>query len=140
MIKLMFCRVNLYCPAGSDLPTVVPPGYYSDDTESTLTRTNISICPVGHYCINGEKHVCPAGRYNDETGSSDPLCKGLCDPGYYCLEGSPSARQFECGNYSLFCPRGSTKPQTVQIGFYCDLSGDSQQADRFWSTNLKVYF
>ena len=52
--------------------------------------------------------------------------------GYYCLEGSSTARQYECGNATVYCPRGSFEPRSVHNGFYCDLTGDSKGADRYW--------
>mmetsp|Transcript_3555 Transcript_3555/g.5536 ORF Transcript_3555/g.5536 Transcript_3555/m.5536 type:complete len:1103 (+) Transcript_3555:128-3436(+) len=125
-------RSDLYCPVGSVQPTFVPKGYYSTGSDSELTRFGITICPPGMYCQQGKTFSCPRGRYSDDEGTTDPLCKGECDPGYYCLEGSSTARQYECGNATVYCPRGSFEPRSVHNGFYCDLTGDSKGADRYW--------
>lgn len=39
------------------------------------------ICPLGHYCRNGEKYGCPDGSYQDDLGKT--FCKP-CPIGYYC--------------------------------------------------------
>lgn len=124
---------NLYCPEGSVNPLIVPPGYYSTGSNSSYTRYSITICPKGQYCQEGIPHDCSPGRYTDVEGTIDSLCKDVCEPGYYCTGGSSSARQFECGSPTLYCPRGSFEPKPVHNGFYCGLTGISQGADSFWN-------
>ena len=41
-----------------------------------------------------------------------------CDEGYYCLEGSTSSRQIQCGGSQFYCPKGSALPTLVDIGYY----------------------
>lgn len=86
------CPAGSYCPAGKSEPIQCPtdapysragaksadecfscsPGTYRDETVTECTT-----CPVGHYCENGQKKECPAGRYNDQTGqSSCQKCPG----------------------------------------------------------------
>mmetsp|Transcript_6735 Transcript_6735/g.11070 ORF Transcript_6735/g.11070 Transcript_6735/m.11070 type:complete len:1107 (+) Transcript_6735:128-3448(+) len=128
----------LYCPLGSSKSLFVPDGHYTIGSDSELTRFDFTICETGHYCVDGKKFECPLGTYTDEEGTTDPQCKDLCDPGYYCLTGSPSPRHYACGNASVYCPRGSSVPKSVHNGFYCEITGGSQGADRFWSSELKT--
>lgn len=133
-------RSNLYCPEGSAQPLFVPTGHYSTGTISALTRNSTLPCPPGYYCQGGETFPCPKGRYASSYGTVSSECEGECDPGYYCLEGSNSSKQFKCGNSSVYCPRGSYEPKAVHNGFYCDVTGDSAAADRYWDSNLEVSF
>jgi hypothetical protein len=129
---------NLYCPEGSSQPLFVPTGHYSLGSESSLTRTSTLPCPPGSYCQEGIASPCPRGRYASRHGTISSSCEGDCSPGYYCLEGSNSSKQHPCGNYSVYCPRGSSEPLSVHNGFYCDLTGDTAEADRLWDPDLKV--
>ena len=102
------------------------------------TRVSVAICPLGHYCIDARIYSCPKGRYGDSLGIVDSDCSGPCDPGYYCPSvGSFNPKQYKCGNASVYCPRGSYEPQPVHEGFYCDFSGDSQGADKLYSSGNK---
>lgn len=35
-----------------------------------------------------------------------------------CAPGSPSGAQFECGGANSYCPKGSTAPITVSVGYH----------------------
>jgi hypothetical protein len=66
-------------------------------------RVNESVCPVGHYCVNGVRLPCPAGRYGDSPGLSSASCSGVCVAGYYCPVASNSSKQVQCGGAHLYC-------------------------------------
>ncbi len=51
---------HVYCAFGSSSPTLVPPGYKSLGG-GTFTRSSITSCYVGHYCINGVEFTCFKG-------------------------------------------------------------------------------
>ena len=54
-------------------------GYYCTDTGNTLATRKI--CPAGYYCPVGSSSAtpCPAGSYNDQTGSWTPdVCAREC--------------------------------------------------------------
>lgn len=80
--------------------------YYT--TPTTGLRTGFTLCEAGFYCFGGLRQQCGAGTggvWGAEEGANVPTCSGQCDAGYYCLPGSPSATQFECGAPNLFCVR-----------------------------------
>lgn len=129
---------EVYCPVGSYAAQVVPDGYYSTNGTST-TRSAISPCPKGTWCSGGVKRLCAAGRYS-AFGSSTVECDGLCEAGFYCLEGSSDPKQHSCppGRYGklgmtsaacagaclrgYYCPSNSTLPWQNECGgefFYC---------------------
>ncbi len=93
----------LYCPTGmntgSSVPTIVSPGYYTVGGEHLTNKTRFSqrICPVGHYCTDGRRIRCPAGRYGGSEGLPNISCTDECDPGYFCPQGSWNKDQVECG-------------------------------------------
>ena len=108
-------------------------GYYTipEDTISkpngwAKERRGQQICPLGSYCAQGVKTLCPSGRWGGTTGLYQPKCSGICRQGYYCPAGSVNAYQIPCpqGTYGnkpglgniqdcLACPNGAT----------CDLDG-----------------
>ena len=84
-------NVGVYCPTGSGLPTVAPPGYYTVNGETVIgqisaivsgeaTRSHVLICPKGHYCFGGVKIPCPKGKYGATEGLSVSNCSGDVDP------------------------------------------------------------
>ncbi len=113
-------------------------------------------CEPGYYCQEGLKYPCPEGRYTDVAGTTDAQCLDTCGPGagiemscklvlyhafsgYYCTGGSSTPYQHECGSPAVYCPRGSSYPHKVHNGFYCDITGADQGAQRYWNgVNLKV--
>jgi len=68
------------------------------------------------------KYSCPEGTYGDKIGASDVSDCKPCTPGYYCPShpGPPSTldTQVPCGEVHLYCPKGSSKPLSVDLGFY----------------------
>ena len=108
---------SLFCPAGSKTRTQVSIGFISING-SPETRSSQAMAPAGMYALNGELHLCPAGRFGSQEGTSTSLCEGLCEIGYYCHEGSDNPRQFVCGADNVYCPEGSVKPLLVDEGFY----------------------
>ena len=85
-----------------------------------LHHTSQALCEPGYWCEEntGTRKNCPRGRYGASAGLSSSHCDGPCSEGYFCLEGSTSVRQFECGSVDKFCPLGSFAPQTVHDGYY----------------------
>ncbi len=77
------------------------------------------------------------------------ITSSLCSPGYYCPIGSIHSHQYECGgpgkfsivillehftlhrwfNQDKYCPRGSSIPQTVSIGYYSVFDEDISNAN-----------
>jgi hypothetical protein len=84
---------HVYCPLGSSLPTLVSVGYFTTGGTNESTRYNQTICPVGHYCDQGQVIECPPGRYGAVQGMSSSDCSGPCAAGYYCPSASVSATQ-----------------------------------------------
>lgn len=136
-----------YCPPGSTMRQPVQPRYYTvssahartdtsqgivdAQTAPSLLRSQQALCPVGHYCLGGVKHPCPAGRYGNKHGEVDPQCMGDCHIGYYCPPGSVSARQRRCGDATVYCPTGSTRPTAVDEGYYTVAGGYSDDDKRY---------
>ena len=83
-----------YCPTGmttgSGVPKIVKPGYYTVGGEHLTNKTRFAqrICPVGHYCTDGRRIRCPAGRYGGSEGLPNISCTNQCDAGYFCPQGS----------------------------------------------------
>lgn len=81
------------------------------------------LCEPGHWCRDGIKVQCQAGRYGWSYGLSTPECSGECSPGFYCpsypYPGSVKAEQVECGGSDLYCPPGTgNNPLIVSSGYY----------------------
>ena len=85
---------------------------------SQLTKTNELPCELGHFCQRGIQYKCPRGSFGDMQRETNPQCRGLCEPGFFCEEGSPSPTQYACGGSDVYCPRGSFAPQYVREGYY----------------------
>ena len=117
-------------------------GYYCISNSSTSAPTDSitgNVCPRGGYCPTGSKAsvACPAGTFNNQTGSRDtsscfpctpgfycidtnaPQPTGPCSAGYYCLSGSMSPYQYSSypGTYSL---EGFSSPTPCSPGTYND--------------------
>lgn len=116
---------DVYCPyEGMINPLKIPRGYYGYGGNNITTKTNISICPLGHYCINGEKYVCESGLYNAN-------CSGICPSGYYCLEGC--IIPIKCNDVNKYCPTGSKNPIDVPVGYYSKNVNNMK-----WECNIKL--
>lgn len=118
----ILCGAGQYCPAGSGIPRQASSGYYVDGGVSATTNITEVVCPVGTYCVNGVKTLCPAGVFGNNQGATDPACSGTCAIGYYCPPGSTRADQEPCGSPLVYCPAGSGSPTLVTDG-YCTIGG-----------------
>ena len=117
--SMIDCGIGFYCPAGSSNPISIPYGYYCDLNSISVNHcSDIFICPLGHYCLNGSLIQCPAGTYGNVYGLSSPLCSGSCLHGYVCPIGSTSTYANDCGNATVYCPTGSIVPILVDDGYY----------------------
>lgn len=126
---------HLICPEGSPEPTVVPAGYYTQEDLDDIHRYQQYICEPGYYCPgDGRRYPCPAGTYTSQQGTIDSQCMGPCERGHYCLAGSNSSTQYECGGAHVYCPRGSPQPRPVHDGFYCAHTGDNADEQALWDT------
>jgi hypothetical protein len=124
-----------FCPIGTIFPIIVPKGYYSNEDGNELLRSSMSICPFGYYCPgDGRRYLCQNGYYGGQLGLYTSTCSGPCDEGYFCIEGSDNAKQYKCGNSTVYCPHGSSYPMVVTEGFYSDFSGDDAGAKRLWDS------
>lgn len=86
-------------------------------------------CNLGQYLdmLSLNCKYCPAGRFGNTTSLIDSRCSGLCDEGFYCLEGSTSPREFICspdGDPSYYCPENSAYPLKAAAGYYTINSPD----------------
>lgn len=108
---------DAYCPAGITSPVQTPAGYYatSGDAAAGLYAA-VQLCEAGHYCRNGVRRACAAGRYGSEDGLFTSWCSGLCPPGRVCAEQSTFAGDV-CGAASLYCPLGSSTRGVVPDGY-----------------------
>lgn len=120
---------NVYCPAGSVIPTPVDLGYYStgalsvamdmQDLNDAKVRYSQMPCEPGYYCAYGIKYMCSRGRYGSSYALYNETCSGYCTEGYRCNEASSSPTQFPCGtDSSVYCPTGSHQAMTVPDGYY----------------------
>ena len=122
-------------PNGAPICLFVTAGWYSHGGTST-TRVGEVICPPGHYCVNGEKKECGAGKYQDASGATS--CKdtqathysfgatlatgtseNVCDAGHYCLNGVRipcSAGTFEGSTGQLSCSGSCTVGMSSPMG------------------------
>lgn len=86
-------------------------------------------CEPGHYCVEGIKYQCPAGRFGYAHALSSPQCSGECAAGYMCPShpGAPSTRATmrECGEAkpetpsTVYCPPGmGASFRVVDLGYY----------------------
>lgn len=121
-----------YCPAGSTHPLPVGLGYYTLPGEADGYVAQV-ICPLGSFCVDGRRALCPAGRYGGKVQETSPLCSGICRAGFYCPEGSIISTQRQCDQTNSFCPSGSQMPSPVSQGFY------SVSSQRNLSQHLVTY-
>mgnify|MGYP003387336271 CR=1 FL=1 len=110
-------------------------GIGTNDMAYAHQRSTQAICDVGHYCVGGVRHSCPAGVYGDTEGLTTAECSGVCPSGYFCPEATYSKFQFRCpaGRYGgvtgltdsscsglceagYYCPEQSTSPTQVACG------------------------
>ena len=84
--------------------------HLENKTTSQTTRTTQLHCPIGSYCVNGVRKVCPAGKYGRTKGLTTSKCSGKCLKGYNCPQESsyPSQtlRLDIAANNMKPCPKG----------------------------------
>ena len=103
-------------------------GYYtgpvtSESANSSVTRDTTHQafqlpCPVGSYCVGGERFVCPGGRFGSTALQSVETCDGPCAAGYFCPANSTSPTAQPCGNDTVYCPIGVAAPVPAPLGEY----------------------
>ena len=103
-----------------------------------------SPCPIGHYCVAGSAIACPPGTLaagssfaRTVEGDCTPcpagafctggggFVSGMCELGYFCVEGSTSAQQEICPNGSFGSQTSLTSFTDCTVcpaGHYCDTS------------------
>lgn len=111
---------DLFCPAGSAMPSEVRPGHFTEEGAPAETRTTEAPCPAGFYCVGGERFPCAAGYYGSRIAANytDETCEGLCERGHYCAAASSTPRAVECGGPTWACPRGASAPTPIPDGYY----------------------
>ena len=121
---------------GSNASQTVLPGTFSVGG-TVSTRQDVDDCPIGSYCINGEKKLCAAGYYGNAVKLSVSTCTGPCDVGFVCSPGSTSpddststcnagyfcpskssSTENECGSADYYCPSGVIAREKVKAGWY----------------------
>lgn len=131
------CPEGYYCQDyGSTYYTICKEGWYCNAGEKTSMPPG-QFCDVGHYCTNGLRNRCAAGKYQDKIGQDS--CSP-CPAGYQCPNnyydgavdgtdpanfylGEQSSSKVICGanhyceegkNYRTACPEGFfTKKNTA---------------------------
>ncbi|XP_039224464.1 multiple epidermal growth factor-like domains protein 6 [Crotalus tigris] len=101
LVEPLACPKGHFCPSRSILPLLCPLGTYSD----TLHGTGPGTCKQ-----------CPAGMYCSKSGLVAP--EGLCQPGYYCFQGSTNASPTGLPFGGLcpaghYCPAGTKDPREM---------------------------
>lgn len=109
-----------HCPEGSERPIPTAEGYYAVSSHAEVGGGygNQLVCPTGSYCIEGMRHLCPAGRYGVHIRGFNASCSGACTAGYYCPEGSIIDKQVRCPDAASYCPTESPAPVLVSPGYY----------------------
>ncbi|KAG7455700.1 SCO-spondin-like isoform X1, partial [Solea senegalensis] len=132
------CSAGFYCPQGTSYMVPCPAGTFSS-VQGAVSIEACQPCLSGHYCA--------------KVGLSSPC--GLCNPGFYCTEGSMTATPR--GNITVsgdltapaplpansvvgqfhgdvcpaghYCPRGSAKPSPCPPGTFLGKSAAESEAD-----------
>ena len=73
-----------------------------DPDKTQSIRSHQRMCTPGYYCVDGVRHLCPAGRYGSSHGESLSECSGISNPGYFAPPGSVSPTEYVCGKYIYF--------------------------------------
>lgn len=105
---------GFYCERGVAQPTPCPPGTFAPGNVGRLTSvSDCTKCTAGSYC---------------ELGEQDAVTNP-CDPGYFCLEGShtakPNASYGGICPPGFHCPQGSSWPEPCDPGSYNNASGQA---------------
>ncbi|XP_028320851.1 uncharacterized protein LOC114474630 [Gouania willdenowi] len=133
------CPKGRYCPEGTSIPLLCPPGTYSNNFYLT-DAFGCNSCPAGHYCgsagLSHPSGLCQAGVYcpgGDTVGTGSE--GGICPTAHYCPEASSTAVPCPAGTYTnltgqsecSLCPAGYYCPERTRnftefpcpAGFYC---------------------
>lgn len=102
---------GFYCPQGSFAPIPCPAGRYSPAGKDRLKSVDeCDECLAGQYCELGT-----------QTSTTGP-----CDPGYFCLKGSPTKQPNTTHGgicpAGTHCPSGSSWPIPCTAGTYNNLT------------------
>ncbi|KAA8594284.1 hypothetical protein FQN60_005118, partial [Etheostoma spectabile] len=130
------CSAGSYCPQGTSYMVPCPAGTFS----SVYGAVSIEVC-----------QPCLPGHYCAEVGLSSP--SGLCNPGFYCVEGcrmatpwsnttgditspsplpgnsTPGQSRGDVCPAGHYCPRGSAIPSPCPPGTFLGRSGAESEAD-----------
>lgn len=114
---LLFNATSAQCLRMSRAVAVLQDDSYVGQ-DVALTRWRERACEPGSYCVDGQRFMCPPGRYTASYRETNPLCAGSCQAGYYCAFAAISPFGVPCGEAGLICPEGSGAPLLVPAGFY----------------------
>ena len=87
------------------LKGTIKDGYESVQPGETdeLPRLYGQLCPIGHYCVGGDKSMCSAGKYCDIEGRTTDGAN--CDAGFYCQQKASSRRPQDLAlQFGAICP------------------------------------
>ena len=113
---------NVYCPAGTAVPTPVSAGMLGLG-QTVTTQTQQVSCPAGTVlpCLPQRYDLAPTVTYPLVPSCASPgfVCSGgvktPCPAGYACAGNSV---QTDCGSVAVFCPSGSASPVPASFGHY----------------------
>ncbi|EGD79005.1 hypothetical protein PTSG_01976 [Salpingoeca rosetta] len=115
------CPAGYYCPAGSSEPTPCPAGTYSQASEASDSSTCLA-CLLGHACTapaTTSPEACDAGYHCSVLGlNTTSPADLLCDPGYYCPNGT--TQQLACPSGTYQNEAGMATCKECPAGFVCD--------------------
>ncbi len=75
------CPAGKYSTLGATQCVSADAGYYvTGGNKQDIGHTSQTPCPVGYYCMNGIKTICPIGTYTTTTGNTG--CTSI-EPKYY---------------------------------------------------------
>jgi hypothetical protein len=95
-----------------------------EDADPTQrTRSREIVCPVGNFCDQGARYLCPAGTFGDIRGISTPACSGRTPGGFFGPAGTENSTQYPCSDPGFYCPEGSGSPTPVPAGWYSTAEG-----------------
>jgi hypothetical protein len=127
------CPTGHYCPDQTMDPFICPIGYFC-----TIGIQFAVPCPIGSFGASQglreetECTKCFAGRYCSQKGLHEP--DGLCDPGFYCIEGAFTASPIDGVTGKVcpqghYCPMGSKYPKNCPAGTYNPSTEKSKPTD-----------
>jgi hypothetical protein len=120
----MPCDSGYYCPGGTGVPILCPPGSYCPSTRGS----DGSRGSRGSYGGAGltAPIKCPGGTYGSSGGATTAACSGACMAGYVCPPGSTSATVVDCPR-GYYCPTGSAAGIPCPPGSYCPVGSADKQ-------------